>query len=90
MTSLAELGSASDSAAATSRFKSHPEDLMLPPRREMTRLLDVYQRIHYPIFPIFDMQLMSSEVDALSNDMAHVLPDRTLHRILNTMFALST
>lgn len=88
--SLTELGISEDTANTASRFKLHPEDLMLPPRREMTRLLDVYQRTHYPIFPILDMPFLLSEADALCNGTHHVLPQRTLHCLLNFIFALST
>ncbi|KAH7379128.1 fungal-specific transcription factor domain-containing protein [Phaeosphaeria sp. MPI-PUGE-AT-0046c] len=87
---LAQLGIADHPATATHRFKLHPEDLLLPTRREMTRLLGVYQRTHYPIFPIFDMHLVMGEADALFNGTAHILSDRTLHCILNFIFALST
>ena len=86
---VADLGVVVPSAGESRRANVHSEDLLLPPRREMTRLLDVYRRTNYPIFPILDMSLILSEVDALWKGDTQILHQRTLHCLLNYIFALA-
>jgi hypothetical protein len=86
---LADLGVVEPSTNESRRAHVHGEDLLLPPRREMMRLLDMYQRTHYPIFPVLDMPFLLSEVEALCKGGAQILHHRTLHCLLNFTFALS-
>jgi hypothetical protein len=70
--------------------KPRSENLLLPPRREVNRLLHVYRKTHYPIFPLLDLNSFLADVDAVCRASSTVMNEQTLLSMLNFIFALAT
>ena len=66
------------------------ENMLLPPRREINRLLQVYRTIHYPIFPLLNFSSLNVDVDTLFQGTTTAIEERTLLCMLNLIFAMST
>ncbi|KAJ9644335.1 hypothetical protein H2204_001687 [Knufia peltigerae] len=83
---LATLGMPNSSAS----YKASGEDFLLPSRKELHRLLDIYRKYHYPMYPLLDLPRFMSDVETIYLGTDSTTDQRTLHCLLNFMFALAT